>query len=81
MGRNRDGDGVADEDADAALIAACAAFHAAFEWEKGARCGSLRRARQRLVVTAALTASSCGVAGGPLATASGYGSAPSRSTR
>ena len=37
MGRNRDGDGLAGGGADAALIATCAAFHAAFEQEKGAR--------------------------------------------
>ena len=37
MGRNRDGDGDAGGDADAALIATCAAFHTAFEREKGAR--------------------------------------------
>ena len=37
MGRNLDRDGGAGGDADAALIAKCAAFHTAFEREKGAR--------------------------------------------
>jgi hypothetical protein len=37
MERSRDGDGVAGGGADAALIAACAAFQTAFEREKGAR--------------------------------------------
>ena len=37
MERNRDGEGGAGGDADAALIAACAAFHAAFAREEGAR--------------------------------------------
>ena len=37
MVRNRDGDEILDDDADAALIAACTAFHAVFERERGAR--------------------------------------------
>jgi hypothetical protein len=37
MGSNLGRDGGAGGDEDAALIATCAEFHTAFEWEKGAR--------------------------------------------